>query len=231
MRRAGRAALAALVALGTAACVSGQSQLPRPTPPDESAGQYEQSLQGALDRRDYAQLASLMQGATTPHQRREALQWARRQSDAGASLVVPTLYSAALWRIGNSLDAGPTELGYRDIATRFLLYSLTVTTVDGLRCKDAEAAKRMTATLEQEDAAILDHAAERPAYARGQLLNAALELEGRTFPRRADDPYLCGAAGFEPSETWQAKTGEARAEVRTRLGKLLDERASKAGRS
>jgi hypothetical protein len=235
--RLARFALLSFLALGAAACVPSQAYLPKPSPPDEQAGRYEQALQGALERNDYAQLTALMQAPMTLPQRREALPWARKHTEAGASLVLPVLYAETLWRIGSNPDASSPELGYRDIAARFVLYSLIVASVDGLRCKDKDAPARHAEKIQHDDNEIIDFAADRPSYARGQLINAALELEIRSAGRRVDDAYLCRsdpndpAPQFEPPEAWQGKLTDARAEMRQRLGKLLDERAAKAGRT
>src|SRR5262249_10904711 len=149
--------------------------LPSPTPPDPNAGNYAGALQTTLDRNDFAKLTAMMQAKVSPVQRREELKWARAQTEAGASVIVPALYANQLWRIGSNIDASAPEITYRDVAARFVLYSLVVAAVDGLRCKNQDAPKHLSDKVIRDNEDILNHAADRPPYSRGRLITAAME--------------------------------------------------------
>ncbi|OIN98797.1 MAG: hypothetical protein AUJ49_12680 [Desulfovibrionaceae bacterium CG1_02_65_16] len=195
-----RVALAAgLVVLAAASACPAQEQPAAPAPrsaakPAETRvyTAQQQEIMAALDKllaeQNYEQLAKTVAALSDGPGITAGLDWGRARTLEGASLVVPLVYAALLWR---TAAQNPEYASMRQTSGLMAAYALLVMAADSPKCADKSAPEHQIASILAVYKPLLAAVAKLPEEQRTKITDTALALEKRLAPKRGNDNYLC----------------------------------------
>jgi len=150
----------------------------------------EAALSAMLTKRQYQELFDTLLATNSFEGVSRNLDWERLEIYEGAGLPIAIAYMRDLWRISEAVDAKERD-GLRQSAVGVALYAYALTSVDGVRCEDAEAPLFRRQQLFVEYPFLWSYAKGMPKISRNAAMTMALVFEASTGPARRDDSLLC----------------------------------------
>jgi hypothetical protein len=191
-----RAAIGALIVSAYLA-VAAQAQQPsggpgapaESTPPSAQAlAENAATLDKLLATHDFTGLSNQILRPADKSLTPSNLAWARDRTLAGASVIVPIIYSRALWIIGSSV---PQLASLKETSAVITAYVLLVMYADGVKCEDQSAPSRHIETIMLNYGEQLRYISTLSDEEKARVVQLAVGLEQKTFPLRQNDNYLC----------------------------------------
>ena len=172
-------ALALMVAAATAA-----AQDPPPGP-------YEAKLDGQLAAHDFGGVAQAIVGAHDEDSVGRGLNWLKdQQLNRGAGSQITFLYAASLWRVSRGLPE-PYHTGLGQSAGVQLLLVRWMLATEGFQCVDATAPHDRLVAIEGQLQPVDQFVTALSEADLKPMKDLALKALLVTFPRRANDIWLC----------------------------------------
>lgn len=191
--------VAAAAMTASAATPAGAQGQPGAAPTQgPAAGSYEAGLDGLLAARDYtglgrAVLDDAKDGATAVR----ALDWLQARALADGGSLISFLYSAALWRLSESVPE-PDRAQLQVAAAAQYIVARWLILTEGFQCADATAPRARLAALDERLAPVARYFSRLVPAQRKQVLNVGRVVMLRGFKARVNDVWMCsgGTAHF-----------------------------------
>ena len=154
----------------------------------EAVTNHAAMLDKLLSEHNYNELGAKMLHPTDASLIRPTLEWAKARTFAGASVIVPLLYSKMLWEIGS---ANPQFADFKGASAVMTLYAFLVALADGPKCADQSALNHHLETIILKYHSQLQFISQAPDDTKNRIINAAFVIEVTTLALRDNDDYLC----------------------------------------
>ena len=175
------------------------------------------TLDKLLAERNYEQLSKTVAALSDGPGITAGLDWGRARTLEGASLVVPLLYAALLWR---TAAQNPQYAEMRQTSGLMASYAVLVMAADSPKCADKSAPEHQIASIIPVYKPLLASVAQLPEAQRKKIMDIAISLEQRLAPKRGNDAYLCRFGMQEHIDMTKKYGDKAYEEVPAKPGQL-----------
>jgi hypothetical protein len=169
--------------------------------PAEGPSAFTAQLDEWLRDRNFAELNSAMEKASSDQAVAEAMGWTWAHLREGAPPLIGMNYGLRLWKQKRA-----------DEAAFVMLYMMAATWADMPQCADQTAPVRRLTALTSAYAEVHGYLGQLPAEQRRNIAVGAASMEAGTAPRRIDDALLC-SGGQDDEEYYRDKYGDIRGEA------------------
>ena len=168
---------------------------PAPAPGYERSmpapGPYEASLDRLLAARSYDGVGkAVLQDVKDMDTAVRALNWLRAKSLGGGGLYIAYLYSAALWRMANSIPE-PNKSGLQQSAAVQLQLARWLLQAEGFQCADTSAPRSRYVAIEGPLMDVGRYYAALPAATKKSVDDLAFRALTQLFRLRPNDVWMC----------------------------------------
>lgn len=173
------------------------------------AGSFEAGLDALLAARNYDGLGrAVLSDAKDGETAVRALDWLQGRLIAGGGSLIAFLYSAALWRLGESVPAGEASQLRLNAAAQFTLARWLIQT-EGFQCADASAPEARLLLVDRELAQVGRYLSGLAPADREKALNVAFVVLVRGFAARENDLWLCSGGIAQFNKYFEKHPNEA----------------------
>lgn len=156
-----------------------------------ATGPYEAKLDGLLASRNYDGLfKAAVLDAKDMDTALRALNWLRARSLAGGGLYIAYLYSASLWRMGNSVPE-PNKSDLLQSASVQMLLAGWLLQTEGFQCADTSAPGARFATIADQLLEVGRYYQTLPAATKAKVEGLAFRALTQLFKLRENDIWMC----------------------------------------
>jgi hypothetical protein len=162
---------------------------------------YEERLDLLLQQRRFSELFEAVKGKDVNTIDR-ALTWLRIElNEHGQGVAIGYMYTVQLFRAGSTLS-GLTGDAFKQAALTTMVMTRWMVATEGFQCADTSAVANRLQLLRSGFAELDSYYKSIALVDQQEVARRAFKLLQARYPRRVDDPWLCGDGPTRPAKDW-----------------------------